>query len=454
MQRKTLKTFVKLTLTIAIFAAIFMEFGGGPVEISVEDLHRQGFFERSNPAMPNFIGRLKAHLTGQSLPPKRIPVSIEKVCQAAMEGEVFFTKDDTPVAFKAMRHCEGARLTTVYLQNGDTKVALAQTQGRVQLIAKGFSLVPMDMHDLWTEVRQIELRQFLPWFIFAMLIKLLGIFANVLRWQILLHGQGLRFGYRDLCSTYFVGRYFGIVTPGTMGLDGWRLYDTISRTKKPVECTTAIAVERVIGMVGLLTVILLFMPLTNLEGRTLGELALAMKLPLTAVVLFSLFVLLRPTWFTWLPRLMPLPKISSFVAKAIESATAYSSQKSSLLLALACAVFGQITTMFMYFGNAMALGGTHLPMADVLYASAVMTLGTFLAPSASGEGVRELIFVALLGGKTTAAKAFLIGHLGFWIEKLPLSIPGAILFFRRPESLEQVATKTSPALINVYGKKG
>jgi uncharacterized membrane protein YbhN (UPF0104 family) len=107
-------------------------------------------------------------------------------------------------------------------------------------------------------------------------------------------------------------------------------------------------------------------------------------------------------------------------------------------VALGCAVFGQLTTMLMYFANAMALQVTDVPVAELLYASAVMTLGTFLAPSASGEGVRELVFVALLGGRTTAAKAFLIGHLGFWIEKLPLSLPGAVLLFRQPEAYQKV----------------
>jgi len=94
--------------------------------------------------------------------------------------------------------------------------------------------------------------------------------------------------------------------------------------------------------------------------------------------------------------------------------------------------------MFMYFGNAMALDVQGTTMAQILYASAIMTLGTFLAPSASGEGVRELVFVALLGGHTTAAKAFLVGHLGFWIEKLPLSIPGGWFLIRAPEAYKRV----------------
>jgi hypothetical protein len=123
----------------------------------------------------------------------------------------------------------------------------------------------------------------------------------------------------------------------------------------------------------------------------------------------------------------------------IDAATAYSSSRRYLLLALGLAIFGQITTTLMYFGNAMALATENVHTTEVLFASAVMTFGTFVAPSASGEGVRELVFVWLIGSKAGAAKAFLIGNLGFWIEKVPLSIPGGlILLFRRDPTLRAV----------------
>src|SRR5258707_432287 len=86
----------------------------------------------------------------------------------------------------------------------------------------------------------VTLGIFVPWFLAAILIKLIGIFANVWRWQILLAGQGIDMTFGFLSSTYFIGRYFGIVTPSTMGLDAWRLYETIRLTRKPVECTTTL----------------------------------------------------------------------------------------------------------------------------------------------------------------------------------------------------------------------
>lgn len=427
--KQNLKTVLKLGVTVGIFVAIFAEFGGGPVAVNRSDFEAGTIWQQSNPAMPGIVGKTKARLTGKSLPAPLVPLEADKVCKAAAESQVYATVADGKVLpIKALAHCENDTFSLLVASATSNEfIPREQTSGdTVYLRKKGFQVVPMDLHDLWREIRSIDPAVFVPWFLFATLIKLLGIFANIYRWQILLRGQGQDFGFGWLTCSYAVGRYFGIVTPSTMGLDGWRLYDTIRLSGKPVECTTALAVERLIGLVGLFVVILLFMPFANLGDRSLGELAQAMAIPLGAGMIFGILLLLQPAWFGWLVRLMPHPKLKKFLDSAITAATAYSQRRSALLIALGCAVFGQITTMFMYFGNAMALQVEGVTMAQVLYASAIMTLGTFLAPSASGEGVRELIFVALLGGRTTAAKAFLIGHLGFWIEKVPLSIPGGL----------------------------
>jgi uncharacterized membrane protein YbhN (UPF0104 family) len=434
------KSLLKALATIAIFVAIFAEFGGGPVPVSKAALTDGSALFQANPDSPGFIGKLKAKVTGAALPDPHKPLTFDAVCKTAAENTVFVkTTAGDVVKLKALRHCVNDVFTDVLPSPTEDQVALSATTGdTVYLLKQGFQLVPMDMRDLWNEIRAIDLATFLPWFLFAMGIKLAGIFANILRWQVLLAGQGVRLGFGWLTASYFVGRYWGIVTPSTMGLDGWRLYDTIRATRKPVECTTAIAVERVIGLVGLLTVILAFMPFAGLDGKDLADVMKALAFPIAAAIVFGLLLLMRPAMFHGLVRFIPNAKFKSFFTSAIDSATAYSSNRRALLIALACAVFGQVTTMFMYFGNAMALDVKGASTMQILYASAVMTLGTFLAPSASGEGVRELVFVTLLHGKTTAAKAFLIGHLGFWIEKLPLSLPGGWFMLRAPAAYQRV----------------
>jgi uncharacterized membrane protein YbhN (UPF0104 family) len=443
--KRTLNLLLKLSVTLAIFAGIFVEFGGGYRAVDTASLRAPGAFETTNPASPGIVGRLRARLRGTPLPAAHLPVTLEQVCWAAAERPVFVRlADGTVRRFKPLRHCGDRGLTTVYTRTPDgsfAPVPLAQAPPEVYFRIQGFQLVPAELSELWGEVRALSLGVFLPWFLAAMAVKLLGIFANVWRWQILLRGQGidLRFGY--LASTYFIGRYFGIVTPSTMGLDAWRLYETIRLTRRPVECATVLAVERVLGLVALFTVILLFMPFAArlTHGQSFGELVGAMTVPFAATTVFAILILLQPGWFRGLLRLVPAGRTRRFAENVIDSATAYASRRSYLLLALALAVFGQLTTTLMYFANAMSLGTRNVQASEVLFASAVMTFGTFVAPSASGEGVRELVFVWLLGAQAGAAKAFLIGNLGFWIEKIPLSIPGGlILLLRRDPSLRAV----------------
>jgi uncharacterized membrane protein YbhN (UPF0104 family) len=428
---------VKFGITLAILVGMFVEFGGGWVAVDGGALGTPGTFEAANPAYPGIVGRLTARATGRTLPSALLPASAGDVCAAAAERAVFVhTADGGVRRFKPARHCRDGVLATVYVRTAEgepTPVPVADAPAHVWFRAQGFQLVPAELSDVWAEIRGLRLAVFVPWFLAAMGIKLLGIFANVLRWQVLLRGQGIRMGFGYLTSTYFIGRYFGIVTPSTMGLDAWRLYETIRLTRRPVECTTVLAVERVLGLVGLFATILLFMPFAGrvTQGQSLGELVAALKLPLAATAVFGVLILLRPGWFRGVLRLVPSGRGRRFVGNVIDSATAYADHRGPLLVALALAIVGQLTTTLMYFCNAMAIATEHVRAPEVLFASAVMTLGTFVAPSASGEGVREVVFVWLLGTKAGAAKAFLIGNLGFWIEKLPLSVPGGLILLLR-----------------------
>src|SRR5213594_3905708 len=440
--KQTLALLLKFAVTLGIFAAIFIEYGGGYAPVRTADLAVPGTFEATNPDFPGLVGRLRARLHGAPLPPPRVPVSLPDVCLAAAERAVFVrTADGSTRRFKPLRHCGEGGLVTVFAAAADgsfTPVPLAEAPRDAYFHLQGFQLEPAEP---WAEIRSLRLGIFLPWFLAAMAIKLVGIFANVLRWQLLLCGRGIELGFGFLSRSYFVGRYFGIVTPSTMGLDAWRLYDTIRLTRRPVECTTVLAVERVLGLVGLFAVILLFMPFAGriTHGQSIGELVGAMKLPLAATAVFGVLILLQPGWFRGWLRLLPGERARRFAASAVDAATAYGDRRRYLVLALALAIVGQLTTTLMYFANAMSLAAQNVRASEVLFASAVMTGATFVAPSASGEGVRELVFVWLLGSKAGAAKAFLIGNLGFWIEKIPLSIPGGlILLLRRDPSLHAV----------------
>jgi hypothetical protein len=440
--KKVILTVVKTLVTVGIFVSLFVEFGGGAVAVSRSGFADGSIFYRANPATPGLVGRVKTRLTGATVAEPYVHLPGDEICTLALEGGQVFVRAESGeiVKLRALHHCVDGRVALVLAGPEDRrKVPLAEATGATVWVEKqGFQRVPMTVGDLWAEVRGLDLSVFVPWILFATFVKFLGIMANIVRWQVLLAGQELHFGFGWLVASYFVGRFFGIVMPSTLGLDGWRLYDTIRVSRKPVQCATVLAIERVTGLVGLLATILLFMPLADLHGRGIADVLQGMAVPLGAALLFGLMLLLRPELFMPLIRLVPVVRVRTFLDNAVRSATAYSTRRGALLVALLCAVFGQITTMAMYFGNAMALQVEGVTMLQVFYAAAVMTLFTFLIPTAAGEGVREFMFVDLLGGRIPTAKAFLIGHVGFWIEKLLLSFQGGIFLVWAPKSYQRV----------------
>src|SRR5437660_6560930 len=351
--KQTLALLLKFAVTLGIFAAIFIEFGGGYAPVRTAELAAPGAFETTNPDFPGLVGRVRAGLHGAPLPPPRVPVSLHDVCLAAAERAVFVrTADGSMRRFKPLRHCGEGGLVSVFAPAaGGTfvPIRLAEAPPDVYFRLQGFQLVPAEPTELWAEIRSLQLGVFLPWFLAAMAIKLVGIFANVLRWQVLLRGQGIELGFGFLARSYFIGRYFGIVTPSTMGLDAWRLYETIRLTRRPVECTTVLAVERILGLVGLFTVILVFIPFAArvTHGQSFGELVGAMKLPIAATSVVALLILLRPGWFRRLLAVVPGGRARRFAESVIDAATAYDNRRSYLVLALLLAVFVQITTTHM-----------------------------------------------------------------------------------------------------------
>ncbi len=308
-----------------------------------------------------------------------------------------------------------------------------------------FQSQQVGLDQLLADLRSMELSRFLPWFAMAVAVKLVGIFANAWRWQLLLRGQQLVLRYPVLLRSYFVGRFFGIVTPGTLGLDGFRLYDSIRLTREPVACTAVIVVDKLVGFVSLLSVVLLvfpfgwsLLPLAS-PGRALWTFA---GLSLGAVLAFA--VLLNPGWTGPLAAVLPEGRLRGLADQVLAAVTAYSGRARLLLWAVLLGLLGHLTTALMYcfiLRGLLSEVAQQPPVFTVLLVALLMTCATLVLPTLGGEGVREGVFIGLLGGQLRAESAFLVGHLGFWIEKAILGLPGAVIYLLCRDEYRQVTVE-------------
>ncbi|MBI5091218.1 MAG: sulfatase-like hydrolase/transferase [Candidatus Hydrogenedentes bacterium] len=276
-------------------------------------------------------------------------------------------------------------------------------------------------------------RHTVSWLAFAAAVRLLGMLAGVLRWQILLRGQGLSIPFGYMARSWFVGRYFGLYFPGTLGLDGYRLVDSSLYTGEVIKCTTVIAIEKLIGFIALTFLVLLTFPLGFRLLKINWVLFALLLVVMGAIVLASFLLLLNPRAIQALLMTLPVPgAIRGKVSKLGAAVTAYSGNRLDLLLAVFFGLLVHLGACLMYFGTMMAIRAPHTSLLDILFASPLLIYGTVVAPVIGGMGVRELVFVTLLGDTSGQASALAFAHLGWWVGDLGPYIVGWILFVFKP----------------------
>ncbi|NIA13552.1 MAG: sulfatase-like hydrolase/transferase [Nitrospiraceae bacterium] len=285
---------------------------------------------------------------------------------------------------------------------------------------------------LWAEVKGADKANLFAWLAFAAAVKLAGMMAGVLRWRLLLQGQGLKMPFGYMVQSWFVGRFIGIFLPGTIGLDGYRLYDSTLYTREPIKSVTVIAVEKLIGFISLTFLVLLTFPFGfRLLNINVGVLAVILT-GLAGFVTASFLLLLNPRVIQVLAAVLPTPAaLRNKVDKLGAAVTAYSGNRTMLLGAVACGLCVHLGTCFMYFGTMMAIRAANTSLLDILFASPLMIYGTVLGPSVGGEGIREIVFATLLGAKSGVAVAVVFAHLGWWVGELVPFLVGLPIFIMR-----------------------
>jgi arylsulfatase A-like enzyme/uncharacterized membrane protein YbhN (UPF0104 family) len=295
----------------------------------------------------------------------------------------------------------------------------------------------MTLEELWLEIKALDWSHAMPWFAFAAIAKILGIFAGIVRWRILLRAQGVHIPFWYLTKCWFWGRAVGLFLPGTIGLDGYRLVESARYTGEVIKCTTVIAVEKLTGFIALFTLVFLSLPFgfEILGDRINKNILLVILAALAVFILTSMLVLMQPRIIQIAVAIIPAPgKLKHIVNKLGTAVTAYGTNRGALWASLFFGLMVHLAMVFMFFGSAVALKAENTGLREIFFASPLNIVGQVFTPTLSGSGIREIVMVVLLGAQAGEAKAFLFAHLGFWFgEIIPflLSLP-LLLFTTKP----------------------
>ena len=284
-------------------------------------------------------------------------------------------------------------------------------------------------------IQNIDAFTFFSFLLIGAAIRFVGIMGSMLRWQLVLKGQGVEMPFQHIFGAFLIGRAIGFFLPSTAGLDAYKLYDAARFSGQTVEVTAGTVLEKVLGVTGIFLTFLIALPFgVSIFGENATAVAL-ITVPLAGGIITALLVVL---WFPglvqWVIENVPIPgkaRLEGVIMRISNASAAYRDKK-SLVLAMLFLSFGvHFTTAAMYYFMALAVGvGELAAFWPVVFGSSIQIFATVIGPTVGGLGIREAAQALTIGSLIGVGPAILSATVGFWVGEFP-TIFGFIFWFLR-----------------------
>jgi uncharacterized membrane protein YbhN (UPF0104 family) len=332
----------------------------------------------------------------------------EPRAQREAEPDAMLTPSDEPAYAPEMRAKKPSSIKRLLKAAvsasllGGLLFIIARKEGLGSLWARATGLDPLDL-------------------LAAVGLQFASVAVSVARWRILLRAQGIALPYARLTRSFLIGRFFGVFTPSTAGLDVYRAVDVGRLSGQGVQSAGAVVVEKLFGLLSLALLTFALLPLGG--ARFLGGEGLFAG----AVVGFSsgvgLTLLRKPDLLAPLVSRLPLG-VRDKVDGAVRAMTERPLGPAATAQALALGVAAHLSVATMYAASARALG-VDVPAIELVLVGTIIVLATLVPVSIAGVGVREGAAVALLTSVGVApSEALLVGVLGFLATQPPALVGG------------------------------
>jgi hypothetical protein len=256
-------------------------------------------------------------------------------------------------------------------------------------------------------------------------LSLFGIAISAWKWQILLHGHGIRFPLAALTRWYFTAAFFNAFLPTNIGGDGYRLLKTYDNPKGRARAVGALLLERVtgvltLGFMGYVAALIVWLETGNALAGMLAALGTAVGvLGLLALALIWRVGLIGP-----LSRIRLLRTALDKVADVLGD---WRGQSGRLVAVMTCSLAFHTLRIGFIWLLILALG-TAVDPVELTVALFAVEVAAMLPISIGGLGVMEGSFVYVMGGFGLNSEAGLAGMLMLRVLTLVLGLIGAALY--------------------------
>lgn len=271
------------------------------------------------------------------------------------------------------------------------------------------------------------------WMVLSVVLMGLTLVIGVVRWRMVLRVQGLDLSFWRAAEISLVAHFFNSFLLGSTGGDLMKAYYAAREThhKKP-EAVATVFVDRLLGLWAMLLFCgIMMIPNATLlfgNGRvpTLTSLViLGMLAACTGLVVLAFWGGVSKQWSgarDWLRR---LPKGQS-LERSLDSCRRFGRERFFVARALALSMLLNIVCVFQWQAVGRGLGLTISPL--VYFALVPMAICISALPiTPNGLGVRENLFVMLLGNPTIATTALSLAILAY-AGSLFWSLVGGVVY--------------------------
>ncbi len=300
------------------------------------------------------------------------------------------------------------------------------------------------------QLKTLDAASFWPFVALAAGIKFIGILSSMLRWLLLLRGQGIELPFRHIFGSFLIGRFIGTFLPSTAGLDGYKLYDAARWSGRTLEVAATTLLEKVLGISGIFLCFLVALPFGMKIFGGHATLIAAFTVPIAVGIIGGLLLLLwYPKLVEWLILHLPLPAkahLSGLLLRVARAAAAYRHHRWLVPVALLLSFLVHFTTAAMYYFTALAIGAEGAAFWPIVFGSSIQIFATVMSPiTIAGEGIREAAQYLLLGNLIGPAEAIVSAALGFWAAEA-LTLFGGVIWWLRSSNYR-------PAFCHVHGEQ-
>jgi uncharacterized protein (TIRG00374 family) len=277
----------------------------------------------------------------------------------------------------------------------------------------------------------------LRWILLAVLAGALSPFAATWRWGLLLRVQEIRLSWLRVTQLYMIGSFFNLFLLGSTGGDAVKLIYLLRQVepKKRAGALMAVGIDRVIGLLALIVlattfVILRYHWLTRTPEASALLASFALILSSAAMGIITMVSIVGLRLADKIPAAMPG---RTKILEGAAAVHAYGRSWPTVIAGIFISMLGHSSFFMTYY---CAARGLHAAISFWDMAVILPIVNTIIALpiSVSGVGVRENLYVTLLGdlchiGK---AQAVTISLVGFFASVIFYGLLGGIfyLFYR------------------------